>query len=254
VFTDNFVTESVFYKGSAKSYHLHGLVERMRFLQLHGGLFIHGIWIAGTRMIEQGTDGLSRGDFNSGVLLGKGFLSFVPLNRSALELSPKLEGWIQQTLPGRHKWKVLDPAGWYSEGHSDGHFIWAPPPAVADAVLEQLYEAVICRPWNAHVFICPAHMTYGWRKQLQKVSDLVVTIRVGGLLWPSQMHKPLVFGLTCPLLAYSPWRVKKTGRLAERRDPLPKVWSFDWKVEGDILRELWLREVPSTPGLLWGLA
>jgi hypothetical protein len=61
VFTDNFVTESVFYKGSAKSYHLHGLVERMRFLQLHGGLFIHVIWIAGTRMIEQGTDGLSRG-------------------------------------------------------------------------------------------------------------------------------------------------------------------------------------------------
>jgi hypothetical protein len=99
-----------------------------------------------------------------------------------------------------------------------------------------------------------AHMTYQWRKQLRKVLDLVLTIRVGGLLWPSQMHEPLVFGLTCPLLAYSPWRVKKTGRLAERRDPMPKVWSVDWKVEGDILRELWLREVPSTPSLLWGLA
>ena len=254
VFTDNFVTESVFYKGAARSCYLHGLVERLKMLQLHGGLFIHVIWIAGTRMIEQGTDGLSRGDLSTGVLAGKDFLSFVPLNRSALELSPKLEAWIQESLPGRYKWKVLSPAGWYKEGHSDGHFIWAPPAAIADAVLEQLCEAVISRPWNAHVFICPAHMTYRWRKQLRKVSDLVLTIRVGGSLWPHCLHEPLVFGLTCPLLAYSPWRVKKTGRLAEGRDPMPKVWSQDWKIEGNILRELWVREVPIATDLLWGLA
>jgi hypothetical protein len=254
VFTDNFVTESVFYKGAARSRHLHELVERLKMLQLHGGLFIHVIWIAGTRMIEQGTDGLSRGDLNTGVLAGKDFLSFVPLNRSALELSPNLEGWIQQSLPGRYKWIVLDPAGWYTKGHTNGHFIWAPPPAVADAVLEQMCEAVINRPWNAHVFLCPAHMTYRWRKQLRKVSDLVLTIRVGGSLWPNCLHEPLVFGLTCPLLAYSPWRVKKTGRLAEGRDPMPKMWSQDWKVEGDILRELWTREVPVATDMLWGLA
>jgi hypothetical protein len=111
VFTDNFVTELVFYKGLAKSYHLHGLVERMRFLLLHGGLFIYVIWIAGTQMIEQRTDGLLQGDFNSGVLSGKDFLLFVPLNRGALELSPNLESWIQETLLGRYKWKVLDPVG-----------------------------------------------------------------------------------------------------------------------------------------------
>jgi hypothetical protein len=86
------------------------------------------------------------------------------------------------------------------------------------------------------------------------VSDLVLTIKVGGLLWPNCLHEPLVFGLTCPLLAYSPWRVKKTGRLAEGQDPLPKVWSQDWKSEGDILRELWVREVPIDTNLLWGLA
>jgi hypothetical protein len=254
VFTDNFVTESVFYKGAARSAHLHGLVERMKMLQLHGGLFVHVIWIAGTRMIKQGTDGLSRGDFNSGVLAGKDFLSFVPLNKSALELSPGIEAWIQSALPGRYPWKVLDPCGWYTEGHSDGHYIWAPPPAIADSVLEQMCEAVISRPWNAHVFICPAHMTYRWRKQLRKVSDLVLTIKVGGLLWPNCLHEPLVFGLTCPLLAYSPWRVKKTGRLAEGRDLMPKVWSQDWKIEGNILRELWVREVPVDTDLLWGLA
>jgi hypothetical protein len=254
IFTDNFVTESVFNKGAATSPYLHGLVERLKMLQLYGGLFIHMIWIAGTRMIEQGTDGLSRGDFNSGVLIGKDFLSMIPLNRGALEMSPKLDDWIRESLPGRWPWMALDPEGWFTKGHTDGHFIWAPPPAVADVVLEQMCESFLSRPWNAHVFICPAMMTYRWRKQLRKVADVLVTIPVGSSLWSNQLHEPLVFALTCPLLAFSPWRVKRSERLAGGQDPLPKVWSADWKVEGDILRKLWLEEVPGDPDLLWGLA
>jgi hypothetical protein len=35
---------------------------------------------------------------------------------------------------------------------------------------------------------------------------------------------------------------------------LPTVWSQDWQVEGNLLRELWIEEVPSDPELLWGLA
>jgi hypothetical protein len=254
IFTDNFVTEAVFYKGAARSPYLHGLIERLRMLQLHGGLFIHVLWIAGTRMIEQGTDGLSRGDLNSGVMAGKAFLSFIPLNQGALELSPGLAEWIRKLFPGRASWEVLSPNGWFEKGHGDGHFIWAPPPAVADVVLEQMCEAVLCRPWNAHVFICPAHMTYRWRKQLRKVSDLVVTIPVGGHLWPRCKHEPLVFGLTCPFLAYSPWQVRRTERLVGGQSILPTVWSEDWRIEGNILRELWASEVPRDPELLWGLA
>jgi hypothetical protein len=254
IFTDNFVTESVFYKGAARSPHLHALVERLRMLQLHHGLFIHMLWIAGTRMIEQGSDDLSRGGFSSGVMAGRDFLSFLPLDSSALELSPGLESWVADTFPGRHKWTTLSAEGWYTDGHGDGHFIWAPPPALADAVLEQLCESVICRPWNAHVFICPAHMTYRWRKQLRKVADLVVTVPVGGSLWPAECHEPIVIALICPLLAYSPWRVKESERLAQGRGALPKMWSSDWSVEGDLLRKLWLDEVPSDTNLLWGLA
>ena len=254
IFTDNFITESVFYKGGATSPHLHELVERLKMMQMHGGLFIHVLWIAGTRMIEQGTDGLSRGDFSSGVLGGKDFLSFIPLNQGAVELSPGLPTWLGSTFEGRKEWTLLTPEGWYTDGHQDGHFIWAPPPAVADAVLEQLCESVLSRPWNAHLFICPAHMTYKWRKQLRKVSDLVVTIGVGGDLWPNRLHEPLVLALICPLLAYSPWRVKRTGGLARGQNKLPQVWSKDWKVEGDILRKLWTQEVPRNTDLLWGLA
>jgi hypothetical protein len=78
VFTDNFVTESVFYKGAALSPYLHSLIEQIKMLQLHAGLFVHMLWISGTRMIEQGTDGLSHSDFNSGVMAGINFLSLIP--------------------------------------------------------------------------------------------------------------------------------------------------------------------------------
>ena len=254
VFTDNFVTESVFYKGAASSPFLHNLVERLKMVQLHGGLFVHVLWISGTRMIEQGTDGLSRGDFNSGVMAGKDFLAMIPLNRGALDLVPNLEHWIKNCFPGRYQWEVLSPPGWFSRGHEDGHFVWCPPPAVADVALEQMCESVLCRPWNAHVFICPAHMTYKWRKQLRKVSDLVFTVPVGGSLWPRRLHEPLVIGLTFPLLAYSPWRVKRSKRLVGGQCILPKVWSEDWEVERNILFKLWTQEVPSDPDLLWGLA
>jgi hypothetical protein len=254
VFTDNFVTESVFYKGSASSPYLHSLVERLKMLQLHAGLFVHMMWISGTRMIEQGTDGLSRGDFNSGVMAGIDFLSLIPLDKSALDLSPGLTDWVKEFLPYRFGWETLSPEGWFSKGHEDGHFIWAPPPVVADVVLEQMCESVLIRPWNAHVFLCPAHMTYKWRKQLRKVSDLVVTVPVGGKLWPSRLHEPLVIALTCPLLSYSPWRAKRSKRLVGGQSPLPKVWSKDWATEGNILRELWVHEVPSDPNLLWGMA
>ena len=77
---DNFVTESVFHKGSASSPYLHSLVERLKMMQLHEGLFLYVLWISGTRMIEQGTNRLSRGDLNEGVMAGKDFLSLLPLD------------------------------------------------------------------------------------------------------------------------------------------------------------------------------
>jgi hypothetical protein len=181
-------------------------------------------------------------------------LSLIPLHKSAMDLSPDLSEWIRKVFLGRLPWKTLSNEEWYMLGHDDGHFIWCPAPAIADAALEQMCESFLCRPWNAHVFICPAHMTFRWRKQLRKVSDLVVTIPVGGNLWPACLHEPLVIALTCPLLAYSPWRVKNTKRLVRGQNLLPKVWSKDWSLEGGILRELWVSEVPTDTNLLWGLA
>jgi hypothetical protein len=71
VFTDNTTAESAFYKGTSSSRRLFELVLRLRKLQMHSGLTLHIIHVAGKRMIAQGTDALSRGCTTIGVMKGE---------------------------------------------------------------------------------------------------------------------------------------------------------------------------------------
>jgi hypothetical protein len=69
MFTDSFVTECIWHKGTVKSRLLHGFVQRLRKLERTGQLTIHMIWVAaGTRMSKQGTYGLSQGNVFTGVI------------------------------------------------------------------------------------------------------------------------------------------------------------------------------------------
>ena len=99
--TDNAVTESTYFKGSSKSSKLHDLIVDLRRLEMEGDLIVHFLWISGRRMIKQGTDGLSRGDFSSGVMQGRDFLQFLPFNESVLErqenLKNVIKSWFDET-------------------------------------------------------------------------------------------------------------------------------------------------------------
>jgi hypothetical protein len=100
VLTDNFVSERAFYNGSSKSRKLHELVMRLRKLEMSGKVFVHVVWFPGTRMKEQGTDGLSRGDLTGGVMIGNRFLKHIPLNKSVLERSPGFREEFSKGLVG----------------------------------------------------------------------------------------------------------------------------------------------------------
>ena len=65
LFTDNMVSEAVVSKGSSQSPFLYELVIRIIKLQMKYRCIVHFIHVAGTRMIEQGSDGLSRGDMQA---------------------------------------------------------------------------------------------------------------------------------------------------------------------------------------------
>ena len=60
-FTDNMVTYYINASGSSRSPGLHALVEQIRYHELLLGCQLQVVHIPGVVMIEQGTDGLSRG-------------------------------------------------------------------------------------------------------------------------------------------------------------------------------------------------
>ncbi len=142
---------------------------------------IHVIHISGKRMIVQGTDGCSRGLLMEGVIAGEDMLTFVDLSRSAVECSSSLFGWVHSWTSCSHQ-EPLTPKGWFEEGHvitggvlnrhkvwmlthckKKQMILWAPPPAVADATLEELLKARHKRTDLFHVVVIPWLMTPRWQ-------------------------------------------------------------------------------------------
>jgi hypothetical protein len=91
--TDNMTCETIFYHGSSTSRDLHELMLALRLLMVRRNFVLHVIHIAGTRMIEFGVDGLSRGETHLGAL-NFSFGDALPLHLSPLERSPCLETWL----------------------------------------------------------------------------------------------------------------------------------------------------------------
>jgi hypothetical protein len=112
---------------------LHELILRLKKAEIQHGFILHMVHVAGTRMIEQGTDGLSRGSFLEGVLAGKDMLSFADLSLSAIQRFPKVLDYVQSWLaPVVGEGKLLKEEEWFVEGHGieggskDAHGIWIP--------------------------------------------------------------------------------------------------------------------------------
>jgi hypothetical protein len=145
MFTDNSTSEAAFWKGTSSSPLLFELVPRLRQLEMNHNLMIHVVHVAGTQMIDQGTDGLSRADHSTGAVTGRDIRHWVPLNRGAIERAPELGGWLGEATKGL-RFETLEPEGWFGSGHGAGNYIWAPPPSAADVVVEQLGKARLKRP------------------------------------------------------------------------------------------------------------
>ena len=208
IFTDNFVFERTFYKGSSNSKLLHDIVIELRGTEIRGDIIVHVVWISGKRMIAQGSDGLTRGDNSSGVMAGEEFLKYIPLNESAFERSGVAKSTIvDQWLD--NSWKLASPADWFHSvfREPEGKWIWFPPPALAKVAVEQLCEAKLVFPKSSHVFVCPALMTGEWKKPLGKIADFMCTFAAGSVVWQLSICEPLTVCFAAPLLDIRPWKV-----------------------------------------------
>ena len=138
--------------------------------------------------------------------------------------------------------KPLTPEEWFVEGHGivggqpDGHgvwmptheasgklHLWAPAPAVADAMLEELLKARHKRTDTYHVVVIPRLMAPRWRGLFLKVVGLNFDVPAGASFWPSDMYEPLWVGVVLPFVSHRPWSHKRAPLLVELAGTLRQV-------------------------------
>jgi hypothetical protein len=256
VFTDNFTAEAAFYKGNTSSKTLFDLVLRLRTVEMSGLIQLQVIHVAGTCMISQGINGLSRRCLTKGVLTGASMLSYIPLNLSAVSRHPSLLPWLQDwtrcntLLP-------LAPTKWFGRGHgikggqtisrglwhptptTDDWLLWCPPPAAADVAIEELMYSRHKWTHLNHIFIVPRLATHLWRKKLYKTSDIVFKQTPGSRpFWPSHEHEPLLIGLTLHFSLCFPWQLRQSPPILALGQKLQGVWQKEGGDERAILRQL----------------
>lgn len=187
--TDNVVSERAFYKGNSISRKLFNIVVRLRKFQLSSHCKVRVLHITGTRMIEQGMDGLSRGSVFEGLIGSKqDFLNYLPLDKSIFERSIGIKDWVYKWLPSETV--IIEPEDWFEKGQDvhgwiksvehkwmpvtkQGIYIWSPPPAAAYKAAEQLRISRHKRLKSTHVFMCPRLFASQRRSQLHKSADLI---------------------------------------------------------------------------------
>jgi hypothetical protein len=114
--TDNLTAESAANRASSTSPKLYRLAVRLRALQFrHGAQFIVSQHMAGGRMKDQGTDGVSRGHLKEGIAIGDPMIKFIPFHKSALTSSLTLRAWLKSGPPAGAKF--LESEGWFERGH-----------------------------------------------------------------------------------------------------------------------------------------
>lgn len=254
-FTDNSTVEAALYRGNTTSRRLFMLVVRFRTIQFEYGMQVNVSHVSGKRMIQQGTDGVSRGNMTEGVGAGMEMIQFIPLHLGALERHKGLFDWIKAWAGSNVEY--LSPSEWFTRGHDHdggftdaagfwrintkpGTFLWAPPPAAAEAAVEQLRRALIKRQQSTHIFICPRLLTTEWFKQLNKAADLVISLPAGrdNNAWPADMFEPLTIAFIFPFFRHKPWKRRGTPKLFDVGRSVSRMWK-----EGDVDSRAFLRKL-----------
>ncbi len=148
-------------------------------------------------MKVQGTDGLSRGDHNKGVMKGVPMKRFVPLHMSPTEREPGLRKWMNSVLEGGN-FRWLKVHEWFEDHHNDGNFVWHIPPTAGDLAYKILDKMRLKRPTTMHLMLIPRLFTGLRRRLLTRQSDCYIKINWEDV-WDVENHcKPLLLFICIP--------------------------------------------------------
>jgi hypothetical protein len=250
-FTDNGCWSAVWRKGLSTARHLFQLVVKLKIACRDHEVYLSVCHISGDRMIETGIDGLSRGDFESGMMLGYDIQHYLPLARTAFEVAgctliPWLRDWMGEDYHG-----PLDPEGWFWAGHLPGIHVWIPPPAAALIALRQLARTRQKRRFDVtHVVLIPRLLYWEeWQSRFEKEMDLWFVLHTGSV-WPHTAHEPLLVGISLPMYRSYPWYLRlETQKVVEIGRDLSRLSKESHLQVGSYLRQLWSnpRALPKVP-------
>ena len=175
--TDNMTAATAYHKGASTSPALHEMVTELRMLTLP---IFH---IAGTRMIEIGIDGLSRGELQIGALEGGG-TCVIPLHLAPTQRSPSLLKWLATWLG--EDWRLAQPTDWFHGAQQAGDvgeppvtrtWVWDLPPAAAIHAIEELGMACLkCHGVIRGVVFVPSILRNEWLRRFTWIVDFYFTI------------------------------------------------------------------------------
>ena len=201
----------------SKSIGLTDIVRDIKYECRKHDVFWHGLHISGKRMIKIGYDGGSRGDFDTGVMLGADICSLIPLALPAVNFEGnQITNWVKDWM-GADYLAPLTAEGWFSMGHQTGKHFWAPPPAGALIALEELAQSKLKRPFEVtHVFLCPRLLYFEeWRRRFEKEMDFWFLIDANIPFWPNSCCDPLVLGISFPLRRERPWKLRGEPKVVD---------------------------------------
>jgi hypothetical protein len=159
-FTDNMVTYDVVRKGTSRSPRLQALVRELKRLELAHGCQLEVIHVPGDVLIDEGTDGLSRGVWNTALQVARTFpvaelFEPFPLDRSLIEWA---YGQAGVTLPSKLR-TITDLADWSKGGMLRQDCCWSLSPTVARQGFTTAALAWAESPLDSsHLFIVPRVM------------------------------------------------------------------------------------------------
>ena len=108
---------------------------------------------------------------------------------------------------------------------------------------------LVLRLCRLHVVVIPRLLTALWRNQLEKITDVMLTVPLGCPAWQADNLEPLILlRISLPLSHLLPWRFRNTPAAQDVEHWVPQMWSTSFGDIGRTLRKL-LRKARSLSSL-----
>ena len=164
VFTDNAVSAAAVNRGTSTSPSLLRLVKGLREYETLLGCHVVAVWVPGTAIIAQGTDGLSRGALDEGALADDlpDPLAFSPVDVGCPTAEPVFLRAVADTFP-LSACILTDADSWFQQPHPHRTTVLAPPPSLARQAIDQALRWRAAHPYTTGVaVVLPNNYAAGW--------------------------------------------------------------------------------------------